>query len=473
MYRILNHLSLICYIFFISSLFINDKINLLIPLSFILILIWIVIKYSVTNSSLDIYSYLFAIFILFGVVLKTSFHLYEYDMSYRSVYFSYGDFTASSIEYIYVFILILLGTLSFAAAKRCFEMVCGKHRYFGETSATYSTTSTCLIIVAYLVSSFMLSHLLFSNEIGIHGIEPKQLYFNGLAGLLVYIRWIVIPMVFLSIYEIRIRNAGAGVTYTFYLAFGVWALVYLYHSQTKAALLLLLLPFALDKIGIEHKTQHPNLKTLLSLGFFTIIGFASVVVIAVSRNAIFQKIETSFVDLVMSVPIASYFKVIEGIARRIEGFREVAAVSSHSGTNILDLLQITLGGYDVAGQIFNVTIQQEGMSFGLTLGLLGNAALAQNILIFCCYIFIIFFMVFILSAMIIKRGGKLPYYYFCCTLFLIVWSGISMFFAYRLFAMLLVYNCIMLLFIRSTITPSDKISDKYQMGYHIKLTGKK
>lgn len=457
MYRTLNYISFPAFMFFIFSLCVNEKFHLLIPLSLIIILIWFILKNSITNSILDVYSYLFGIFILFGVVLKTSFHFYEYDKSYRSAYFSYGDFAASAPEYIYVFTLVLLGTLSFVAAKQSFEFVCGKRRDFGAPNAKFNRFTTYLLLAAFLVISLMISHFLFINKIGIHGIEPTQLYFNGLAGALVYIRWILIPMVFLSIYEFRIRNADMGVKFTFYIAYGIWALAYLYHSQTKAALLLLLLPFVLDKMGVENKKQRPDLKTLFAFGILTMIGFASVIIIAASRSAMFQRTEMTFTKLVTSIPFSSYLMIVEGIARRIEGFRELAAVSSHSNTNILDLFQATLGGYDVAGKIFDVSIQQEGMSFGLTLGLFGNAALAQNAFIFCFYIFIIFFMVFVLSAMVTKRGRKLPYYYFCFILFLLVWSGISMFFVYRLVAMLLIYNCVMLLFSHSVAKSSDKV----------------
>ena len=453
MYRLTALNFIFISIFTIISLVQNEKYYMIIPILFIIVSIGFFIKISLSGSSLDFLSYAFLNFILFGVFLKLAYHLYEFNSYYKSVYFSYGNFTGKNNEYIETLCYCLLGVIAFSTSKICFEAVVGKRRSYQENYKRVTNSKFVIVIVSFFIFASLFSYFLYSNRVGIHGIKPPKLYISGVSGTLVYIRWIVIPMLWYYFYEVFVRGKNNSVSGIFIILFIFWAIVYLLHSQTKSAVILLILPLIIN--SFEVKKDNPGLKQYIITILMIMFGLFTIVYIGVSRNALFFASGLSYSEVLMQLPFDAYLGVFKSLGLRIEGFREVAVINSLNTTNVFDLVKATIGGFDVAGKIYGISILKEGYAFGITLGLMGNAALAQNIFIFFGYIFVTFFLLFLMVNLLSKKAGVMPFYYLSVVLFILVWSGITLFFIIRIMFMILLFNFIVYL-LDIFITKSSK-----------------
>ena len=443
MYRLTAINYTLISVFTLISLVQNERYYLIIPVLLIIGYVGFIVKISLTGSSLDFFSYFFLNFLSIGVFLKLGFHLYEFGLDYHSVYFSYGDFEGKNINYIEALCYCLLGTIAFAASKICFESVVGKQRSCQTQYKKTSNLKSVIIIVSLFIGSWSLSRFMYFNEVGIHGVTPQTLYFAGVSGTLVYLRWILIPMLWYYAYERLVRNNNNFIKSTFLILFLLWAVIYLIHTQTKAAIILFSLPLFIN--AFEKNNENFGLKRYIFTILMLSVGLISMVFIGASRSVLFQKLDISYFEIFKALPLDAYFSIFKSLSVRIEGFREVAAVNSINSTNIFDLVDAIAGGFDVAGRIYNTSIAYDGYSFGMTLGLLGTAALGQNVFVFFGYIFVTFFLLFVMVNLVTKKAGALPFYYCGCVLLILVWSGISMFFVIRIFAMILLFNFILYL----------------------------
>jgi len=389
---------------------------------------------------------LLVLYFSFGVIIKLGLIQYNPTFFQNSEYFSIGefDFSLQSWVIVYTYILVMLFGVMAALAAPLISFSSYDKGIFINVSKS-SRGRPIVLIIIWFVSSLILSFTMYQIGIGIHGQTKGIDGVPFIAGLLVYIRWIFVPLVGFYIYEnwFRFQESKRNLR-VFFLLYFLVAVIIGFHIQSKVTLLGFLLPFLLMNLNSNELSIISKRKKytahFIKAGLLFVIVSIIYTFMGKYRAGQIDNIEINIFSFIFEL---NFFEIIvnfvKSLSIRLEGIREVMLIVSSNHSSLYSPILVSLGGFNASEILYGFSIEREGFTFGLTVGFFGVGALSGSYVVAFVYSFITIYLVKFISRLIGRHDSNLMSIYIQFILLTFVWANITLFFALRVTSMVILF----------------------------------